>query len=72
MVDVDLLVLHTLGHVRLGHVRKVGAVGLAFGGLMDEAEQFGPSVVGHEGQRVGRVVGGALVAVGADHEEGAS
>ena len=39
---------------------------------MDESEKFGPSVVGHEGQRVGQVVGGALVVVGADHEEGAS
>ena len=39
---------------------------------MDEAEQFGPSVVGHEGQRMCWVVGGALVAVGADYEEGAS
>lgn len=61
---VYFLVIHILGHVRLGqiHIRKVGAVGLAFGGLMDEAEQFRPSVVCHERQRVGRVVGGPLFA----------
>ena len=50
-----------------GRSRETG-----FRRLMDESEKFGPSVVGHEGQRVGQVVGGALVVVGADHEEGAS